>query len=118
MSARKTPRFRRLVSFSLSLLLLVGVSSPAWGEENDVKRCEFKDTILDEYGAKPICYIDSFCDYSFFGTDYRTDCRGIEHQLSRCNCSLDFTGYGKLDVRCQGKLNLSFVHSLRQSVNL
>ena len=35
MSAKKTPppRLRRLVSVSLSLLLLAGVSSPAWGED-------------------------------------------------------------------------------------
>ena len=35
MLERPPPRFRRLVSVGLSLLLLAGVSSPAWGEDAD-----------------------------------------------------------------------------------
>ena len=66
------PRFRRLVSVGLSLLLLAGVSSPAWGEDENETTIELTEdypesgvSFYEKTKVKAHCKLDKMiCDCS------------------------------------------------------
>ena len=89
MLERPPPRFRRLISVGLSLLLLVGVSSPAWGDDATTIKLNDCGGVFNEH--RRTTYVNTHCTIK--GTS--------------CNCNIqDSTPLVTEEIRTGGRCQI------------